>query len=192
MILGKLLLHIDNLKFSSIFYLSFCKKYNFSTIDNTQATLYKWCKESNLWDAPCVFAPVRFHWNFFSRQERNQGKIQLCPTTWSTSLTPVFSSKILIPPKETVKKTFCLCSPFDRAAATIPCGNKKAVLLGFMTLSRATHLLEDNSPLFQENLKVFQEQPPPYFWLPPFLQGTSLYATQRAFQMCSHFQLCTS
>lgn len=40
-------------------------------------------------------------------------------------LTPVFSSKILIPPKETVKKTFCLCSPFERAAATIPYWNKE-------------------------------------------------------------------
>lgn len=40
-------------------------------------------------------------------------------------LTPVFSSKILIPPKETVKKIFCLCSPFERAAATIPYWNKE-------------------------------------------------------------------
>jgi hypothetical protein len=37
------------------------------------------------------------------------------------SLTPVFSSKILIPPKEMVKKIFCLCSPLERAPATTPC-----------------------------------------------------------------------
>lgn len=36
--------------------------------------------------------------------------------------TPDFSSKILIPPKETVRNTFCLCSPLDRAAAAIPWG----------------------------------------------------------------------
>lgn len=36
-------------------------------------------------------------------------------------LTPVFSSKILIPPKEMVKKIFCLCSPLERAPATTPC-----------------------------------------------------------------------
>lgn len=36
-------------------------------------------------------------------------------------LTPDFSSKILIPPKDTVRKTFCLCSPLDRAEAAIPC-----------------------------------------------------------------------
>lgn len=54
-----------------------------------------------------------------------------------TLLTPVFSSKILIPPKETVKKTFCLCSPFDRAAATIPCGNKEQ--LGWFHGSPRSH-----------------------------------------------------
>lgn len=36
-------------------------------------------------------------------------------------LTPVFSSKILMPPKEMVKKIFCLCSPLERAPATTPC-----------------------------------------------------------------------
>lgn len=68
MILGKLLLHTENLKFSSIFYLSFCKKYNFSTIDNTQATLYKWCKDQtsemlhvclHQWDSTGIFFPGR-------------------------------------------------------------------------------------------------------------------------------------
>lgn len=39
-------------------------------------------------------------------------------------LTPVFSSKILIPPKEMVKKIFCLCSPLERAPATTPCWRK--------------------------------------------------------------------
>lgn len=41
------------------------------------------------------------------------------------SLTPDFSSKILIPPKDTVRKTFCLCSPFERAEAAIPYRKQK-------------------------------------------------------------------
>lgn len=53
-------------------------------------------------------------------------------TTWCTIplsymvilLTPDFSSKILIPPNETVRNIFCLWSPFERAAATIPCCEK--------------------------------------------------------------------
>lgn len=40
-------------------------------------------------------------------------------------LTPVFSSKILIPPKEMVKKIFCLCSPLERAPATTPCWEER-------------------------------------------------------------------
>jgi len=40
--------------------------------------------------------------------------------TFPSELTPVFSSKILIPPKETVRNTFFLCSPLDRADAAIP------------------------------------------------------------------------
>lgn len=40
-------------------------------------------------------------------------------------LTPVFSSKILIPPKEMVKKIFCLCSPLERAPATTPCWKER-------------------------------------------------------------------
>lgn len=40
-------------------------------------------------------------------------------------LTPDLSQYILIPPKETVKKTLCLCSPLERAEEAIPCRRLK-------------------------------------------------------------------
>lgn len=115
-------------------------------------------------------------------------------------LTPVFSSKILIPPKETVKKIFCLCSPFERAAATIPYRNKEQVgwfhyspRFVFREVPTPKHkdlLVGDSSPL-GEYLRAFQEQYPACFCLPPFFffkVAHPFYATHRPLQMCSHFQ----
>lgn len=103
-------------------------------------------------------------------------------------LTPVFSSKILIPPKETVKKIFCLCSPFERAAATIPYWNKEQ--FGWFHYSSQCHSTAQRFACewFTTSLGNLQgfpgTVPSSYFWLTLFFQGTtSPNATQRAFHV---------
>lgn len=105
-------------------------------------------------------------------------------------LTPVFSSKILIPPKETVKKIFCLCSPFERAAATIPCRNKEQFgwfHYSSMCHSRAQTFACGQFTTFLRKLKDFLGTVAsltsgflPFFKVPHIIQ--------KAFQTCSHFQ----
>lgn len=138
----------------------------------------------------CQMFYVCLHWWDITAHRRNAFKGTSMKRSNSVPLqtillTPVFSSKILIPPKETVKKIFCLCSPFERAAATIPYGNKGH--LGWFHYSPSFVFWQ--VPLSQEYLKALQEQNPFTFGLFPFLRVPHpFYAAQRSLQMCSHFQ----
>lgn len=80
------------------------------------------------------------------------------------SLTPVFSSKILMPPKEMVKKIFCLCSPLERAPATTPCGKGEH---GFYFSVFIWKL-----PLVQRHVRQHQLEPPITHTLPWPLHGS--------------------